>query len=790
MQIEEEPLLSEFLEDSLKQIEFHTILQNISKFAITSYGQNRILESRPTNDFEKLQYEFDIIEETIFILDKYHSIPLENFGEIKTILHKSLIENAVLNSSEILRVKGLLQLSRKIKSFFKQKEDEALKLVDFTNRLFENRLLEKHIHDCIDETGQIRDTASRELQRIRNEIVEKSAHLRKKLQRILKNVADEDSLQDEFITIREGRFVIPIKIENKRKVTGIIHGVSQTGATVFIEPTEIIEMNNELSLLENEERREIHRILLNLTKEIANDGISLLNSVEILAHLDSFIAKAKFAILFENSKPELTTKGEVILENIRHPLLTLKYGNKSVVPLSINFNSTKRGHLISGPNAGGKTIALKSIGINIALVLSGFYPNGFCKTPYFLIFTSIGDLQSIEQNLSTFTSQLLRLKKILNISNFRSLVLIDEIGSGTDPQEGSALAASILESLVNLNCFFVVTTHNSFLKTYALSKPEIENDSMEFDNKLLKPTYNFLQGIPGNSHALELARILGMPTDLIERARSFLGTMQSKIEDSIKELYRLKIQTEKIKTELETEKLHFKEINKKLENQLQRINSKRKELLDNAKIEAFEIIRNANSLIEKTIKEIQEKQKSFAEIKKEFNSEKNKITQQANEVFKHLEKNFTIKHYFSVSDRVYIDSPNNIGIIIQIYPDQQIAVVDFNGIKFKCPLEKLKLVDKEKKVQNQTYLYPISLNSKTRLDIRGLRVNEALSEIEKFLSDAILGNLDYLTIIHGKGTGALRKALHHFLANYPQIESFREGTIEEGGAGVTIVKLK
>ncbi|MGQ9818927.1 MAG: endonuclease MutS2 [Candidatus Kapaibacteriales bacterium] len=790
MQLEEDPILFELIEDSLKQIEFNTILDYISSFAVTTYGKNRILDARPANNFDKLRFEFDLIEETIFVINKYDSIPLENLGEIKSILHKCQIENAVLNPSEILGVNGLLQISRKIKSFFKQKEDEASKLANLASSLWENRLLEKHINDCLDETGQIRDTASRELQRLRNEIIEKSARLRKRLQKILKNVADEDFLQDDFITIREGRFVIPIKIEDKRKVTGIIHGVSQTGATVFIEPAEIIEMNNELSLLENEERREIHRILRHLTQEIANGASNLLNSLEILTHLDSLIAKAKFAIKFEGLKPELTNQNEIILENIRHPLLAIKYGNKNVVPLSINFHNRKRGHLISGPNAGGKTVALKSIGINIALVLSGFFPNGFCRTPYVLIFTSIGDLQSIEQNLSTFSSQVLRLKKILEYSSFNSLVLIDEIGSGTDPHEGSALAASILESLVNLNCFFVATTHNSFLKTYALSKPVIENDSMEFDEKLLKPTYHFLQGIPGNSYALELAQLLGLPSLIIERARSFLGSNQSNIENSIKELYQVKIQTEKIKTELEAEKFRFEEMNRKLEEQLQTLNSKRKELLDNAKIEAFEIIRNANSLIEKTIKEIQEKEKSFAQIKKEFNAEKNKITKQANEVFKLLEKNFTFQHHFSAGELVYIDSPNNIGVIIQIIPEQKTAIVDFNGIKFKIPLEKLKLVDKDKLVQNQLFRYPLSFATKTTLDIRGLRVNEALSQIDKFLSDAVLGNIDYLTIIHGKGTGALRKALHDFLQNYPQIESFREGTIEEGGAGVTIVKLK
>lgn len=787
---ESETTPSELIEESLKQIEFNFVLQFISSFAITEYGKNRILNSRPNPDFNSVRNELDLVEETIFILNKYETIPLDNVGEIKTILHKSQIENSVLNPSEILLVRGFLQLSRKIKSFLEQKEDEATKLFQLASNLKENRLLEKHIDNCIDETGQIRDTASREIQRIRREIVDKSARLRKKLQRILKNVADEDFLQDEFITIREGRFVIPVKIENKRKVAGIIHGVSQSGATVFIEPAEIIEMNNELSLLESEEQREIRRILKNLTQEIGYDARNFLNSLEIYSHLDALVAKAKYSIQFSCLKPELTNQPEIILEKVRHPLLAIKLGNKNVVSLSISFNPKKRGHLISGPNAGGKTVALKSIGLNIALALSGFFTHGFCRTPYLVIFTSIGDLQSIEHNLSTFSSQILRLKKILENSDSNSLVLIDEIGSGTDPHEGSALAASIMESLVNLNTFFVATTHNSFLKTYALSKSEIENDSMEFDQMQLKPTYHFLQGVPGNSYALELAQLLGLPNLIIERARSFLGSSQSRIEDSIKELYSLRIETERTKTELESELFRYQQMNKKLEEQLRTLNIKRKELLDNAKIEAYEILQNANSLIENTIKKIQEKQKSFSEIKNEFNAERTKIAKQAEEVFKELEKQPTSEHQFFIGDRVYIDSPNNCGIIIQVNPKQNSAIVDFNGIKFKCAIDILKPIEKEIISSAKSSSVPINFGAKTRIDIRGKRVNQAISEIEKFISDAVLGNVEILTIIHGKGTGALKQALREFLQNYPQVESFREGTVEEGGAGVTIVKLK
>lgn len=777
--------------DSLSQLEFYNVLDYISKFCITEYGKNKLLSSFPMSDLERLRLELNCLEETKNLLTKYENLPFENFGDVNPKLHKSLIENAILNPEEILSILNLLRLSRTMRSYIFSKSEEFPLLWEEAKKLYENRLLEKHIRDTLDEGGNVRDSASRELFRIRKEIIEKSAKLRRRIKQILKSVAEEEFVQDEFITLREGRFVIPIKVENKSKVSGIIHGVSQTGSTVFVEPAEVIEMNNELSLLQNEERREIYRILQNLTKEIGNEAYNLLNSVEILTHIDSLLAKAKYSLKFNCLKPEILNRKEIYLQDIRHPILVHNRGLKEVIPLTIEFTQSKRGHLISGPNAGGKTVALKSIGLNIALALSGFFPLGYCKTSYFSIFTSIGDLQSIENDLSTFSSQILRLKTILDFSDTDSLILIDEIGSGTDPQEGSALASAILESFVNLNSFFVATTHHSYLKTYALSKSEIENDSLEFDEQYLKPTYRFLQGVPGNSYAFELATWLGLSPHIIKNAKNFLGQSHSSLDETLKTLYRLKIETEHLKTDLSAEKTRYEQLNAKLNEKLNEIKAKRKEFIDNAKIKAYEIIHNANSLIENTIKQIREGQKSISQIKNEFATQKKEIEKQAENVFAEIETKLPSDEGFNVGDSVYIDDPTNIGVILQIYPSQNQVLVDFNGIKFKVSFTGLHKanISQAKSIGSKPSEY-FKFSAASRIDIRGKRVNEAVQEIDKYISEAILSNLDTFTVVHGKGTGALRQALHDFFQAHPQVDNFREGTIEEGGAGVTVVKLK
>jgi len=776
--------------DSLKQLEFHIALEKISHFAITEYGKQKILASLPFDDKDALTKELDTIEECIKLLETESSIPFENFGEIKPKIYKSQIENAVLTTSEILEIHHFIVSSRTFRSFIVSKSEELPLLSALANDLFESRILEKHIRETIDETGQVRDTASKELLRIRGEIREKSAKLRRRLEKILKSIAQEEYLQDEFYTIREGRFVLPVKIENKNKVSGIIHGISQSGQTCFIEPAEIIEMNNELSLLENEERREIYRILQNLTEEIGSVAQQLLRSVEILTHIDSLLARAKYAIKFNCQKPVFWENKEIFLQDIRHPILVHNRGIKNVVPLTISFTEQKRGHVVSGPNAGGKTVAIKSIGLNLALAMSGFFTHGYCKTKILKIYTSIGDLQSIEHDLSTFSSQILRLKDILNTADADSIVLIDEIVSGTDPHEGALLAASILESFITMNLFFAVTTHQSYLKVFSLNHKEIENDSLEFDEWNLKPTYKFLEGVPGSSYAFELAQLLGLPKHIIDRARSYLSVTENQIEQQLKIVYQLKIESERLKAELEREKIRLSNLRKEYEEKLNELKSKRKELLDNAKIEAYEIIRNANALIENTIREIRQQQKPIAQIKSEFQAVKKELEEQARKVFDSLPQIVSQQIPLREGDFVSMDNPTNTGQILKIYEDTGEALVDFNGLKFKTKLNRLTKIDAQNIDSQALPTSYVKFSGETRIDVRGLRANDAIREVDKFISEAILSNISNITIIHGKGTGALRTALHQFLETHPQVESFREGTIEEGGAGVTVVTLR
>nr|MBP7214433.1 hypothetical protein [Candidatus Kapabacteria bacterium] len=501
MKVAEQKSEIELKEIALRELEFSQVLEIISKYAYSELGKNLILKSDLYEDIAALTDELHTTEEFRRLSLRGEYPPLDGLSNIYNYIYKSQIENAVLNTGEIIAILDTCRVSRLVRSFFKNKEDDYPLLFKKSSELFENKLLEKHITETIDDTGNVRDTASRELFRIRQSIIEKSTHLRNRLKRILKKVSEDEYSREEFITIRDGRFVIPIKAESKRQIPGIIHGISQTGSTAFLEPTEIIELNNDLSLLENEEKREIYKILSNLTGEVRDNSQEILKSLDILSHFDAQIAKARWSLDYGGMEPKIVEDNYIYLKNIKHPLLAQAKGLQNVVPLSIEFTSQKRGYLISGPNAGGKTVALKTIGINLALAMSGIFPLGECTTNLRKIYTAIGDNQSIQNDLSTFSAQITRIRDIIANSFADSLILIDEICSGTDPAEGSALASGILETFVEMNVFFLATTHQSTLKTYALSVPEIENASLEFDEKHFRPTYRFQVGIPGNSFA-------------------------------------------------------------------------------------------------------------------------------------------------------------------------------------------------------------------------------------------------------------------------------------------------
>jgi DNA mismatch repair protein MutS2 len=560
---------------------------------------------------------------------------------------------------------------------------------------------------------------------------------------------------------------------------------------VFLEPSEIIDLNNSLSILKNEEKKEIYRILSEITEEIGKEADKFRETNEVIARIDLANAKATIAKKYDGYKPTIVDGREIELRNIYHPLLLKNKDRDNVVPLSIAFDRQKQGHLISGPNAGGKTVALKNIGLNLLMAMSGIYTFGHCKTGLREIYTSIGDHQSIEMDLSTFSSQLKRIKNIFDVASENSLVLIDEICSGTDPKEGSALACGILDTTLNYNLKFVVTTHQSSLKTYALNKEKIENASLEFDEENLKPTYNFLSGVPGNSYAFNLAESIGFSSIILKRAEGYLDTKDTEIERSISEIISYRKQAEKIKLDAET-KLRIAESKKsEYEQLLSELSKNKAEYKLKAREEANSIIAEANRLVENTIREIQEGKKKVGEIKKEYEAKKEELKQK---IVAPVKKKEVELKSIEKGDSVKIDSYDTIGKVVELVEGGKNAVVEFNGLKFVTKISKLKLVsEKQKKEISQNDAKSDSyfkFGAETRIDVRGERVNDAIAQVESFLNDAIISGLPFLTILHGKGTGALRQSIHEYLSLQDAVKSYRNGTIAEGGEGVTVLELK
>lgn len=775
------------LNSSLEELEYFNLLKIISKFAFSEKGKEIILNLRPLSDNLKVKEEIDLVNEMYNLLSNEERINFDGFEDYTLTLKKTKVINSVLNTDEILDVLDLISAFRRLSNYFRNINQVYPNLLSLSNEIYHNRNLEKHITDIIAESGDIKDNASPELRRIRNDINAKSNHLRDRIQKILRQSLEAEIAQEDFVTIREDRFVIPIKASSKRASAGIIHGVSSTGQTVFFEPQEIVEMNNEISLLKNAEKREIYRLLEMLTSQISTDAERFIYTIEIVTKLDILYAKAMYALENKGQKPVITDNDEVIFEDIRHPLLLNKLGFKKVVPLSINIDNNNLAYVISGPNAGGKTVALKTIGLTALMISTGIFPIGKAKMKSKLVYTSIGDHQSIENDLSTFSSQISRIRDIIDDADKNSLVLIDEICSGTDPQEGSALACGIMDTLIDYGINFVVTTHQSSLKNYALNKEIVKNASLEFDGDNLRPTYKFLAGLPGNSYAFNLAKSIGLNTEVLKRSEKYTFGGQLNLEKSISELNKIKKELELAKNETNT--LNRLAKNKELEfdKKVKELSQKKQEILQKSREEAAAIVENANKLIENKIQEIQDQKKPVGEIKKEFIKEKEQIIDNAKVSNKpSASKDQNIK----IGDNVIIDNGESIGQVLEI--DGKNYLIDFNGIKVKTKLKNLTKTDSKpkEKLKSETKLdNDFKMGTLTRLDMRGMRAEEALTLLDKTISDCLSNNSPEITVVHGKGTGALRIAIREFLSNHHLVKTFREGELVEGGSGVTIVEI-
>lgn len=796
-----------------RELDLENVLDVIARYCRSSRAGDVVRSLRPIDDVSHLRTTLRQVQEGVDILAAGVPIPMGGLDDVRPQLQKSRIAGNFLSAPDIMLVQEVLVASRILKTFFMDQQRIAPSLYDLTQSMVADRVLEKHITDAIDDTGAVRDTASRELQEIRREIHAVSARLRHRLARILKQYGEDELLQEDFITQRDGRFVLPLRVGNKRAVDGIIHGMSASGNTVFLEPAETYDMNNELSILRSREQREIIRILTVLTTELGAVSFEVEAAYEVMTTVDTILARAHYAIDYGGLQPTILDRATVPtlveLIDVRHPVLLhqarerrrMSGSASEVIPLTVSLDSNHRGMLISGPNAGGKTVAMKTIGLSVVMAMSGVFPLGTCTLAPKRVYTAIGDHQSIDSNLSTFSSQIIRLRDVLAECDSDALVLIDEICAGTDPAEGGALAAGILDSLVQRTALFVVTTHQSSLKQYALTQPTITNASLAFDTVHLQPTFTFLPGVPGNSYAFDLARSVGLPAVVIERGQSYLGDRHGELEQSIHALQQYLRDAEQLKADAARERQKAAELRTDLEQRLAEARKKKSTALQDARQEAQELLRSANALIENTIREVREQarsQREMKDIKQDFATARDQLLGDRSEQPTRDEPVVPI----AVGDTVVVTGTASSGTVLAIDAKTDHATIDVNGIKFRVKRSQLQKTSHRsrastssqpqreyRRVDSPGVVGHVIADASTTLDLRGMRADECVRALEQFLDTALLRHLPFATIIHGKGTGALRKVVHDYLADYHGTTGYRMGKIEEGGDGVTIVEF-
>jgi DNA mismatch repair protein MutS2 len=781
------------LQDIKTKLEFDKIVSKLKNYAHSELSEDIFSDLPFFTEKYDLDRELKKVNQVKELIELNSFPDLAGLRDIRELLKKSKIKNSVILPDKFLWILNFLRISRNakqvIQSVNKSGFDAYYLIAEQTNKLFYDKILERHIDMAIDDDGNIKESASQNLRRIRHELKSKSDNLRKTLSKILKNVSEQELSRDDIVTLRDGRSVIPVKVENKRKVPGIIHSSSASGATVFIEPQETTEINNEITELKYEERREIERILAELTSEVSVYYDELKLNCDILAELDFVYAKAKYAVDINGSIPEISDS-VLVLNKAFHPVLLLSHGNKKIVPLDLKIGEEFNTLVITGPNAGGKTVALKTVGLLQLLFQSAILipADSSSKLPIFKkIFISIGDEQSIENDLSSFSSHLKYIKEIISNCGPGSLVLIDEICSGTDPKLGGALSASILKYLSQTNCLSVVTTHIGDLKSFAYNTEKLENASLEYDIETLSPNYKFVTGVPGQSFTFEIAEKYKFPDTILEFAKNLLEVDENNLEELIKELNENKQRYFELKTDFDLQNNRLKELIQSYESKLSDIRKKEKEIINKAKSEAERIIEESKRKIDRAIKEIREN-KDFKpkEIKEEI--EKFVKTELKIEIPDDSVSNEPVKQ----GDYVYIKDSHSAGLLVELNKDN--AIVDLNGVVFRVKTKDLKKAGKINaniiNYENNYSSSKIEIPYETELDIRGIYSVEVFEKVDKFLQNAGLNSIATVSIVHGKGTGRLRKEVNSILSKHKLVKSFRLGNWNEGDSGTTIVELK
>lgn len=775
---------------SLEKLEFDKIRKILAEFASTYIGKNQanmLLPFTQKKDIEKAQKQ---TSEALTLLYRLGNCPLDEIADI-TIAIKMLENGNSLNSKILLDLAKILQISQNLKTYF---FTEIVVCADFPNltnlfeNLYSNPSIVKAITSAILDENTLDDNASSTLKNIRNNIRKKEAEIHTKLNSLLHS----KYIQEPIVTLRNNRYVIPVKSEYQSSVKGFVHDTSTSGSTVFIEPIAIFEINNEISQMHTEETLEIEKILMKLSSLFFDLTDELKNTTNLIGLLDFIFAKAKFSKEFNCTEPTINTEKFICLIDCFHPLIPLDKVVKNTIELGKNFTSL----IITGPNTGGKTVILKTVGLLALMGMAGLHIPAKPGSSIFVfdeIFADIGDEQSISDSLSTFSAHITNIALILNQATSNSLVLVDELGSGTDPIEGSSLAIAILEHFNQKNILTIATTHYHEIKNYALVTENFENASVAFDFDTLSPTYQLLLGVPGRSNAFIISEKLGISDTIIHRAKSFIEADTANIEDLLNEIYEDKKQLEEDKLKIQADLRETETLKNKYQINFEELTKTENAILEKAKMQAREILLDAKDDANRMIRELehQSNAKKSNQIRNALNQKIDALSSQKN-VAKAQQEPLS-KNDVKIGIEVEIPRLNQTGTIVANVTKDNTVMVQMGSMKMSFKLADLVLAKNTPKKQTTSSAskreFKVSSIS-PELNVIGKNVEEACFVVDKYLDNCVLNGLQNVQIVHGKGTGTLRRGIHNFLKNHPHVKSFRLGTFGEGEDGVTIVELK
>ncbi|MGL4607260.1 MAG: endonuclease MutS2 [Eubacteriaceae bacterium] len=785
---------------SLNVLEYNKILKSLEGCCVTQGGKKLARGLSPAKTINGVNRGLHFTNEGMGMILRNGRPPMIDVENTSDYVKRAGI-GSMLSMGELLSIATLLRVVRDLKSYFENDtQKDALILL---KELFENlglcEALEKEISLKILGPDEMADNASRELSRIRREIHFKSNRISEKLNHMISSTAYEKYLQEKIVTIRNNRYVIPVKQEYRSQVPGIVLDKSSSGATLFIEPMAVVELNNDIKILVTEEEKEMTRILKELSQKVADEKEMIIDNYDLLVELDFQFAKGKYALEIEGVNVTVSENGSISFLRAKHPLIP----KEQVVSSDIIFEENINTMIITGPNTGGKTVSLKTMGLLNLMVQSGlFVPvrEGSSTRIFENVFADIGDEQSIEQSLSTFSSHMTNIVEIIEKANENTLVLFDELGAGTDPTEGAALAISILDGLHGRGVTSVSTTHYSELKEYALVTKGVVNASVEFDVKTLKPTYRLLIGVPGKSNAFEIARRLGLGDRFIENAKELIKNEAIRFEETL-----IKIDEKRRRTEAEHDaiiklKRETADLKIQMDKERERFEIEKEALNRKAQVEALEIVRKTKEETEaiyREIRTIQESTVSGVKDNKELEAIRRRIKEKEKNIynFGDVPKNYDA-HGLGIEDlkigmKVYVKSLRREGEIITILQNENKAMVQLDAMKLKVDVGDLVKSQALGKVEEKKVTFKkIDRHvMNTKLDLRGKNGEESLFLIDKMIGDAMLSGNHQIVIVHGKGTGRLREIIHEYLKTNPLIEDFRLGAMNEGGSGATIVTL-